>query len=108
VFTFAKSSIHERLGDAAGLALVIAVIVGIPAGLVLVVLNGMSACDAHRWNCDATRGTTGWLLLAGPFGLILATAVVARLTGRAWPALWGVIIALGGLWGYLVAVFVTY
>jgi hypothetical protein len=108
LFTFAKSSIHDWLRGAAGVALIIAVIVGIPAGIALVVLNGISACDAHRWNCGATRGITGLLLVCGPFALILATAVVKHLVGRGWPLLLGTIISLGGLWGYLVAVFVSY
>jgi hypothetical protein len=108
LFTLTKSSIQRWLPGAAGVALVLAVIVGIPAGIALVLLNGISACDAHRWNCGATSGSTGLLLVGGPYGLILAAAVVARLTGRDWPFLWGTIIALGGLWGYVVAVFVTY
>ena len=107
VETSANSLVREAFRKTAGLVLALAVGLGIPAGFALAVANGMSACDAHRWNCGATAGRAGAALFGGPIALILIAGAVALLTDRAWPLVLGAIVALGGLWGYLVVVFAT-
>jgi hypothetical protein len=78
-----------------------------PVGATLAILNGISACDAHRWNCGFPPVGLPTLLL-GPPALTIAAAILAAPGRKMSASFWATLVAVGPLWGYVAAIALTY